>query len=64
VLRDGSISAYPVAINLFGSMSRMAMSLGVERLDDHGDRITKLMDLKVPEGFLGKLQLLPRHSYQ
>lgn len=60
VLRDGSISAYPVAINLFGSMSRMAMSLGVERLDDHGDRITKLMDLKVPEGFLGKLQLLPR----
>jgi 4-hydroxy-3-polyprenylbenzoate decarboxylase len=60
VLRDGSISAYPVAINLFGSMSRMAMSLGVERLDEHGDRITKLLDLKVPEGFLGKLQLLPR----
>ena len=24
------------------------------------DRITKLLDLKVPEGFLGKLQLLPR----
>jgi len=60
VLRDGTISAYPVAINLFGSMSRMAMALGVDRLDDHGDRITKLLDLKVPEGFLGKLQLLPR----
>ncbi|MFM8911233.1 MAG: menaquinone biosynthesis decarboxylase [Gemmatimonadota bacterium] len=60
VLRDGSIAAYPVAINLFGSMSRMAMALGVPRLDDHGDRITKLLDLKVPEGFLGKLQLLPR----
>ena len=60
VLRDGSIAAYPVAINLFGSMSRMAMALGVERLDDHGDRITKLLDLEVPEGFLGKLQLLPR----
>jgi len=60
VLRDGSVSPYPVAINLFGSMSRMALALGVERLDDHGDRITKLMDLKVPEGFLGKLQLLPR----
>ena len=60
VLRDGSVSEYPVAINLFGSMSRMAMSLGVARLDEHGDRITKLMDLKVPEGFLGKLQLLPR----
>jgi 4-hydroxy-3-polyprenylbenzoate decarboxylase len=60
VLRDGSVSGFPVAINLFGSMSRMAMALGVARLDDHGDRITALMDLKVPEGFLGKLQLLPR----
>ncbi len=60
VLRDGSVAPYPVAINLFGSMSRMALALGVSRLDEHGDRITKLMDLKVPEGFLGKLQLLPR----
>jgi 4-hydroxy-3-polyprenylbenzoate decarboxylase len=60
VLRDGSFSAYPVAINLFGSMSRMALALGVARLDEHGDRITQLLDLKVPEGFLGKLQLLPR----
>ncbi len=60
VLRDGSISQFPAALNLFGSMSRMALALGVEKLDEHGDRITKLMDLKVPEGFLGKLQLLPR----
>ena len=30
VLMDGTRSAYPVAINLFGSMRRMAMSLGVE----------------------------------
>jgi 4-hydroxy-3-polyprenylbenzoate decarboxylase len=60
VLRDGSRSRYPVGINLFGSMRRMAMSLGVERLDDHGDRITKLMDLKVPEGIMGKLSMLPR----
>ena len=60
VLRDGSRSRFPLGINLFGSMSRMAMSLGVERLDDHGDRITKLMDLKVPEGILGKLSMLPR----
>jgi 4-hydroxy-3-polyprenylbenzoate decarboxylase len=60
ILRDGSVSKYPVAINLFGSMSRMAMSLGVEKLDDHGDRITKLLDLKVPEGLMGKLSLLPR----
>jgi 4-hydroxy-3-polyprenylbenzoate decarboxylase len=60
VLHDGSRSRYPVGINLFGSMRRMAMSLGVDRLDDHGDRITKLMDLKVPEGIMGKLSMLPR----
>jgi 4-hydroxy-3-polyprenylbenzoate decarboxylase len=60
VLRDGTRSAFPVAINLFGSMRRMAMALGVDRLDDHGDRITQLLDLKVPEGLLGKLAMLPR----
>ncbi len=60
VLRDGTVSQYPVAINLFGSMRRMALALGVKSLDDIGDRITQLMDLKVPDGFLGKLSLLPR----
>jgi 4-hydroxy-3-polyprenylbenzoate decarboxylase len=60
ILPDGSISKFPVAINLFGSMKRMALSLSVKELDEHGDRITKLLDLKVPEGIMGKLSLLPR----
>ena len=60
ILRDGSRSRFPVGMNLFGSMSRMAMSLGVADLDDHGARITQLMDLKVPEGIMGKLSMLPR----
>ena len=60
VLRDGTTSPYPVAINLFGSMTRMALALGVQNLDEIGARITQLMDLKVPDGFLGKLSLLPR----
>jgi len=60
ILDDGTRSAFPVGINLFGSMRRMAMALGVDRLDDHGRRITELLDLKVPEGALGKLSLLPR----
>jgi 4-hydroxy-3-polyprenylbenzoate decarboxylase len=59
-LDDGTRSAYPVAINVFGSMRRMAIALGVDDLDDHGRRITELLDLKVPEGLLGKLSLLPR----
>ncbi len=60
VLRDGSISPMPVAINLFGSMKRMSLALGVASLDEIGARITALMDLKVPDGFMGKLSLLPR----
>lgn len=60
LLRDGTRSAYPVAINLFGSMRRMALALGVDDLDAHGRRITELMDLKVPEGLLGKLSMVPR----
>lgn len=60
ILRDGTPSAYPVAINLFGSMRRMAIALGVESLDEIGARITQLLDLKVPDGLLGKLSLLPR----
>ncbi|HEY2027280.1 MAG TPA: menaquinone biosynthesis decarboxylase [Gemmatimonadaceae bacterium] len=60
ILGDGTRSQYPVGMNLFGSMSRMAMSLGVRDLDEHGARITQLLDLKVPEGMLGKLSMLPR----
>ena len=60
VLRDGTRSPYPVAVNLFGSHRRMAMSLGVESLDEFGARITAMMDLKVPDGLMGKLSMLPR----
>jgi len=59
-LFDGSRSAYPVAINLFGSMRRMSMSLGVDRLDEIGERIAQMMELKVPDGLVAKLALLPR----
>ena len=60
VLMNGKRSEFPVAINLFGSMRRMAMSLGVKDLDEIGARITSMLELKVPEGFVAKLALLPR----
>jgi len=60
VLDDGTRSAFPVAINLFGSMRRMSLALGVTDLDAIGARITQLMDLKVPNGFVAKLSLVPR----
>src|ERR1044071_6494429 len=60
LMEDGATSPMPVAINLFGSMRRICLALGVERLDDIGCRITQLLDLKMPEGLLGKLAMLPR----
>ena len=60
VLPDGTRGSMPVAINLFGSLRRMAMALGVEQLDEIGARITEMLALQVPEGVLGKLSLIPR----
>ena len=60
ILDNGERSKYPVAINLFGSMRRICIALGVENLDDIGERITEMLDLKVPEGLVGKLAMLPR----
>ena len=59
-LDGGRRSDIPVAVNLFGSARRMALALGVERLDEVGERISELLNLKVPEGLLAKLALLPR----
>jgi len=57
---DGRVSSIPVAINLFGSRRRMQLALGVDRLDDVGDRIAAMLDLKMPAGIMGKLSMLPR----
>jgi 4-hydroxy-3-polyprenylbenzoate decarboxylase len=60
MLDDGTRSEFPVAINLYGSMTRMALALGVKRLDEIGERISEMLELKVPEGLFGKLAMLPR----
>ena len=59
-LEGGRASDVPVAVNLFGSASRMALALGVRQLDEVGERISELLHLKVPEGLLAKLAMLPR----
>jgi 4-hydroxy-3-polyprenylbenzoate decarboxylase len=43
----------PVAINLFGSEARMAMALGLDRLDELNQRLAKLVDLRLPTDFRG-----------
>ncbi|HTY05564.1 MAG TPA: menaquinone biosynthesis decarboxylase [Gemmatimonadales bacterium] len=59
-LVGGGASPHPVAVNLFGSERRMCLALGVARLDEIGDRLSEMVNLKVPEGLLGKLALLPK----
>jgi 4-hydroxy-3-polyprenylbenzoate decarboxylase len=64
----------PVLVNAFGSEDRMAAALGVERLDDLGARLAKLLDLKMPGTFADRLKKLgtlidvvkaaPRHVTQ
>src|SRR5918993_4662473 len=49
----------PVAVNLFGSMKRMCMALGVEKLDDLAAEIEELATPKIPSGMLDALKLLP-----
>lgn len=60
VMADGSVCPVPVAINLYGSLKRMCLALGVDRLDEIGGRISEMLSLKVPDGLLGKLALLPK----
>ncbi len=60
VLRNGTPSQAPVAINLFGSMRRMAMALQTPSLDDTGARIRELVKAEVPDSLAGKLSMLPR----
>ncbi|HEY3625974.1 MAG TPA: UbiD family decarboxylase [Terracidiphilus sp.] len=52
---------HQVFINQFGSERRMAMALGVERIEEIAERISGLMNLKAPQGgFLDKLKMLPQ----
>ncbi|NIM49290.1 MAG: menaquinone biosynthesis decarboxylase [Gemmatimonadales bacterium] len=60
VLAGGRESEIPAAINLFGSMRRMGIALGVEDLDQIGNRIAHLLKLRVPEGWREKLAMLPK----
>ncbi|MEX2583807.1 MAG: menaquinone biosynthesis decarboxylase [Gemmatimonadota bacterium] len=60
VQMDGSRSLVPVAINVFGSWSRITAALGVEDLREHAERIRQLLKPEVPKGLWAKMQMLPK----
>jgi 4-hydroxy-3-polyprenylbenzoate decarboxylase len=49
----------PVAINVFGSLERMCLALGVKALDDLAAEINELMTPPAPAGLMDALKLLP-----
>jgi 4-hydroxy-3-polyprenylbenzoate decarboxylase len=49
----------PVAANLYGSMARICLALGVETLDDLARQIDELMTPPMPKGFMDALRLMP-----
>ncbi len=53
---------FPLLINMMGSEKRMAMALGVDKIDDARKEIEALMaDLMAPkQGIMNQLQMLPK----
>jgi len=48
----------PVLVNAFGSAERMAWALGIERLDELGERLAKMLDLRMPGTFAERIRKL------
>jgi 4-hydroxy-3-polyprenylbenzoate decarboxylase len=53
-------SDIPVAMNLFGSMRRMCLALGVESLEEVSNDILSFIEAEAPSGLLKKLKMLPK----
>src|SRR5918992_558236 len=51
-------STMPLLINAFGSRRRMSIALGVDDLDEHAQRIRKLVTMAPPSDLAGKLRAL------
>ncbi len=58
-----NVKGYPghkVIINQFGSERRMALALGVDRVEEVAERMQGLLNLKPPAGLVDKLKMLPQ----
>lgn len=53
-------SSIPVLINAFASMKRMQIALEVESLDEVSGRITEMLEMRMPQGLINKLKMLPK----
>jgi len=53
-------SKFPVLINSFASMKRMELALQVGSVDEVAKRISEYLEMRMPEGLLNKLKMLPK----
>ena len=53
-------STVPVLINAFASMRRMELALEVDSVDAIAARISEYLEMRMPEGLIGKLKMLPK----
>ena len=53
-------SRWPLLMNAFGSERRMAMALGVERIDEHAQALADLLGAQLPGTLWEKLKMLPK----
>src|SRR6202451_1359087 len=53
-------SKYPVLINSFASMRRMEIALEVDSVDEVAGRISEYLEMRMPEGLINKLKMLPK----
>ncbi|MCU1330752.1 MAG: 3-octaprenyl-4hydroxybenzoate decarboxylase [Bryobacterales bacterium] len=53
-------SKIPVLVNSFASMRRMEIALQVGSVDEVAKRISEYLEMRMPEGLLNKLKMLPK----
>ena len=53
-------SRIPVLINAFASMRRMELALEVDSVESIAQRISEFLEMRMPEGLIGKLKMLPK----
>lgn len=53
-------SSVPLLVNAFASERRMQLALEVDSVDEIARRISEYLEMRMPEGLLGKLKMLPK----
>src|SRR4029077_3226797 len=53
-------SRIPVLINSFASARKMEIALQVDSVEEVAGRISEYLEMRMPEGLIGKLKMLPK----